>query len=162
MNYDEKEIELLAKQAKLDLESQYGKNIDEIDLYADVFSEDSKNEEFQGLGLEDTPLFEGGPGTIQVQAWKKKWSGYDIYMIDILNKRFIFRTINRFEYKQLLSIQNIDTLEREEIICQTVTLWPEEYNWKDTTKSLAGLPTSYSEVIMEKSGFTKEFTIEVI
>ncbi|MBY2476146.1 hypothetical protein KWV16_04580 [Clostridioides difficile] len=160
MNYDEKEIELLAKQAKLDLESQYGKNIDEIDLYADVFNDDSKSEELKNLGFEDIPLFEDGPGTIQVQAWKKKWSGYDIYMIDILKKRFIFRTINRFEYKQLLSLQNIDTLQREEIICKTVTLWPEEYDWKDTTE--AGLPTSYSEVIMEKSGFTKDFIIEVI
>ncbi|CZR97751.1 MULTISPECIES: hypothetical protein [unclassified Clostridioides] len=160
MNYDEKKIDLLAKQAKLDLESQYGKNIDEIDLYADVFNDGSKNEKLKDLALEDTPLFKDGPGTIQLQTWKKKWSDYDIYMIDILKKRFIFRTINRFEYKQLLSLQNIDTLEREEIICQTVTLWPENYDWKD--KSKAGLATSYSEVIMEKSGFTKDFVIEVI
>nr|WP_038811753.1 hypothetical protein [Clostridioides difficile] len=76
----------MAKQAKLDLESQYGKNIDEIDLYADVFNDGSKNEKLKDLGLEDTPLFENGPGTIQLQTWKKKWSDYDIYMIDILKK----------------------------------------------------------------------------
>lgn len=110
----------------------------------------------------DEPLFPGGPGKSQIQAWKKEWEGYDLYVTEVLNETFVFRTLNRFEYKQLISLQKIDALQREEIICQTVTLWPDSYTWKEMATSKAGVPSTYSDIIMEKSGFTKDYAIQVI
>jgi hypothetical protein len=49
---------------------------------------------------------------------------------------------------------------REETICQTVTLWPGDYNYKDMAVQKAGIPSTLSEIIMEKSGFTKNYAVE--
>lgn len=110
----------------------------------------------------DDVLFPGGPTKSQIQAWKKEWDGYDIYVTEILNETFIFRTLNRFEYKQLVSFIDINALQREETICQTVTLWPIEYDYTNMATGKAGIPSTYSEIIMEKSGFTKDYAIQEI
>ena len=110
----------------------------------------------------DTVLFPGGPLQSQVDSWKKQWTGYDIFASEIADNMFIFRTLNRFEYKQIVSLPNTDPLIREEIICETVTLWPEKYDWKRMATDKAGIPSTLAQVIMEKSGFTKEFSIQVL
>lgn len=110
----------------------------------------------------DEPLFPDGPTKIQVDSWKKQWTGYDIYVVEIMEEYFVFRTLNRFEYKQLIAIENIDPLQREEIICETVTLWPHSYKWNTMATEKAGIPSTLAEIIMEKSGFTKEYSIQVI
>lgn len=110
----------------------------------------------------DEPLFVGGPTKTQLDSWKKQWEGYDIYVTEIQEQYFVFRTLNRFEYKQVVALQNIDALQREEIICETVTLYPNEYKWDKMAKGKAGIPSTYSQIIMEKSGFTNEYAIEVL
>lgn len=185
-NYEE--LDALASQAKKQLEEQNGGSIENRNLYSDIEYDyegededadeeiayediynqiDIKNsseeyEEAPFLNLYDEPLFPGGPTRSKIEAWKKDWNGYDIYITEILNETFIFRTLNRFEYKQLVSLQNVDALQREEVICQTVTLWPDEYTWREMATTLAGIPSTYAEIIMEKSGFTKDFAIQVI
>lgn len=110
----------------------------------------------------DRRLFEGGPTETELDTWKKTWEGYNIYFVEIVGKTFIFRTINRFEYKQIVMRLNTDPLQREELICRTATLFPYDYSSKDMVGELAGIPTSYSQVIMEKSGFTEKYAIEVL
>lgn len=110
----------------------------------------------------DDVLFPGGPTKSQIQAWKKEWQDYDIYVTEILNETFVFRTLNRFEYKQLVSFIDINALQREETICNTATLWPLEYTFEEMATGKAGIPSTYSEIIMEKSGFTKDFAIQEI
>lgn len=119
-------------------------------------------EESPHLDPYDEPLFPGGPYKSQIEAWKKEWEGYSIYVTEILTEKFVFRTLNRFEYKQLISLQNVDALQREEVICQTVTLWPGGYEWKTMATDKAGLPSTLSDIIMEKSGFTKDYAIQVL
>lgn len=136
-------------------------NIDYDSLY-DISREKFQEEEVPTLNQYDELLFPGGPGKLQIDTWKKDWEGYDIYITEILNQTFIFRTINRFEYKQLITLQNVDALQREEVICQTVTLWPDNYTWKEMATTLAGIPSTYAEIIMEKSGFTKDYAIQVL
>ena len=72
----------------------------------------------------DTPIFEGGPGVSQVEIWKKQFTKEKIFHTQILEKHFVFRTLNRYEYKQIVAIENIDALYREEIICKTCVLRP--------------------------------------
>lgn len=110
----------------------------------------------------DEPLFVGGPTKSQLDSWKKQWEGYDIYVTEIQEQYFIFRTLNRFEYKQIVALPNVDALQREEIICETVTLFPYSYKWDVMAKEKAGLPSTFSQIIMEKSGFTNEYSIEVL
>ena len=78
----------------------------------------------------DTPIFEGGPGVSQVEIWKKQFTKEKIFHTQILEKHFVFRTLNRYEYKQIVAIENIDALYREEIICKTCVLWPYNYDFK--------------------------------
>lgn len=132
------------------------------ELYNLSNSEYSEPEVNHELRQYDELLFPGGPSKIDLDTWKKDWEGYDIYITEILNQTFIFRTLNRYEYKQLITLQNVDALQREEVICQTVTLWPQNYTWKEMATTLAGIPSTYAEIIMEKSGFTKDFAIQVL
>lgn len=134
----------------------------DFDKLYDIAKVKYEEEEVPTLNQYDELLFPGGPGKLQIDTWKKDWDGYDVYITEILNQTFIFRTINRFEYKQLITLQNVDALQREEVICQTVTLWPENYTWKEMATTLAGVPSTYAEIIMEKSGFTKDYAIQVL
>lgn len=110
----------------------------------------------------DDVLFPGGPTKSQIQSWKKEWDGYDIFVTEILNETFVFRTLNRFEYKQLVTFIDINALQREETICQTAVLWPIDYDYIKMSTEKAGIPSTLSEIIMEKSGFTKDFAIQEI
>jgi len=112
--------------------------------------------------IDDDPIFEGGPGASQVELWKKQFSNEKIFHTQVLEKHFVFRTMNRFEYKQLVSIQNIDALYREEIICHTCVLWPRNYNFKTMAAEDSGYPSTLAQIIMENSGFTKQYGIEVL
>ena len=110
----------------------------------------------------DTPIFEDGPGISQVEIWKKQFSKEKIFHTQILEKHFVFRTLNRYEYKQIVAIENIDALYREEIICKTCVLWPYDYDFKKMAGEDSGYPSTLAQIIMENSGFTKEYGIEVL
>ena len=110
----------------------------------------------------DTPIFEDGPGISQVEIWKKQFSKEKIFHTQILEKHFVFRTLNRYEYKQIVAIENIDSLYREEIICKTCVLWPYNYDFKRMAGEDSGYPSTLAQIIMENSGFTKEYGIEVL
>ena len=110
----------------------------------------------------DTPVFEGGPGLSQIDIWKKQFGVEKIFHTQILEKHFVFRTLNRFEYKQIVGIENIDALYREEVICRTCVLYPYNYDFKQMAKEDSGYPSTLAQIIMENSGFTKEYGIEVL
>lgn len=109
----------------------------------------------------DTPIFEGGPGISKVQLWKKQYGINNIYHTKILEKHFLFRTINRAEYEQIASLA-LDSLTNEELICKTCVLWPINYDYAMIGKEPAGYPSTLAQIIMENSGFTNEYGIEVI
>ena len=110
----------------------------------------------------DTPIFESGPGVSQVEIWKKQFTKEKIFHTQILEKHFVFRTLNRYEYKQIVAVENIDALYREEIICKTCVLWPYNYDFKRMAGEDSGYPSTLAQIIMENSGFTKEYGIEVL
>lgn len=108
------------------------------------------------------PIFEDGPSIAQVNLWKKQFSKEKVMHTKILDRDFVFRTLNRFEYKQIVAIENIDALYREELICQTCVLWPIAYNFQKMAEEDSGYPSTLAQIIMENSGFTKEYGIEVL
>ena len=111
---------------------------------------------------DDTPIFENGPGISMIDMWKKQFTKEKIFHTQILDKHFVFRTLNRYEYKQIVAIENIDALYREEIICKTCVLWPQNYDFKKMAAEDSGYPSTLAQIIMENSGFTKEYGIEVL
>lgn len=136
-----------------DYNIQYSPSDDDMAIY--------ENEDLY-VDPNDTPIFEDGPGTSQIELWKKQFTKEKIFHTQILDKHFVFRTLNRFEYKQIVSIENIDALHREEIICSTCVLWPFNYNFKKMANEDSGYPSTLAQIIMENSGFTKEYGIEVL
>ena len=128
----------------------------------DIQHEPNEYEDEYVLDPNDIPLFENGPGLSQVEIWKKQFGQEKVFHTQILDKHFVFRTLNRYEYKQIVAIENIDALYREEIICHTCILWPLHYDFKKMAVEDSGYPSTLAQIIMENSGFTKEYGIEVL
>lgn len=124
--------------------------------------------QYQAVAEEDydmgnnEPIFDDGPSIAQVNLWKKQFSKEKVFHTKIIDRDFVFRTLNRFEYKQIVAIENIDALYREELICQTCVLWPIAYNFQRMAEEDSGYPSTLAQIIMENSGFTKEYGIEVL
>lgn len=138
------------------------RNQSDIQEQYSIQHEPDYDEEYYEIDPDDSPIFEDGPGQAQIDVWKKQFSKEKIFHTQILDKHFIFRTLNRFEYKQIVSIENIDALYREEIICHTCVLWPLHYDFKKMAADDSGYPSTLAQIIMENSGFTKEYGIEVL
>lgn len=86
----------------------------------------------------------------KIEAWKKEY-GNRIYNTTLFGETYIWKAITRSEYKEIRQTPGDD---REMLICLQQTLYPEN---KETLKELfeekAGIPTTLSEEILEKSGF---------
>lgn len=62
---------------------------------------------------------------------------------------FIFRSLGRKEYREIVESTNITDCEKEEIICETCVLFPDKIDFSDCEE--AGLPTVLSKLILERS-----------
>lgn len=136
--------------------------VNNIDEY-NVSNQQINQQEYPDLDQYDEPIFPNGPLQSQINSWKKQYPfPYDLFIIEVMEQYFICRTLNRFEYKQIITLENTDALIREEIMCKTCTLWPENFTWKDMAKGKAGIPSLLAENIMERSGLTNNFSIQVL
>ena len=124
-------------------------------------SHDSEQPEFS-ISNKPEAIFEGGPTVAQIDEWKKQFDNEKIFHTKVLNRHFVFRTLNRYEYKQIVAIQDVDALYREETICRTCVLWPYNYNFKTMAVEDSGYPSTLAAIIMENSGFTDSYDIEVL
>ena len=183
-NASQEELNAMAEMAKKQLMKQNKEEADESFDYSEIMDETSNedniennnkyilnspiyaktsDEESLKLNSYDEELFNEGPTKSQIALWKKEWEGYDIYSIDLLEKySFVFRTLSRFEYKQLVSFIDINALQREESICNAAVLWPENYDYNIMSSQKAGIASTLAAVIMEKSGFTEDYVIQEI
>lgn len=105
----------------------------------------------------DELLFEGGPTRTELMSWKKQFEvdGHSVNLSEIGDDVFIWRTLNRVEYREIMNIPNTDPLQREEIICEVCVLFPYDYNFKAMAEQKAGVPALLAEQIMKESGFSK-------
>lgn len=190
MSEANKNLEDLAKAAKLKISQQQDSSNQQQqeDIYADIrneaesdvtysnynFNKPDSNDEIEMPTFEyyeeddvdirdaDEVLFENGPSFAQVEVWKKQYGEGKVLHTKIIDRHFVFRTLHRYEYKQIVAIENIDPLHREEIICSTVVLWPNKYDFKEMAIDDGGYPSTLAQIIMENSGFTKEYGIEIL
>lgn len=173
---DNKNLDDLTNAAKLKLQAQKKQEPSPTeDIYAEFREEENYpsieeapintiEESFQEnpINDEDFQIYENGPYFSQIEIWKKQYGQGHVLHTQIIDKHFIFRTLNRFEYKQIVAMQNVDALMREEIICSTCVLHPRNYDFKSMAANEAGYPSTLSKIIMENSGFTAEYGIEVL
>lgn len=175
----DKNLEDLTNAAKLKLNSQKKQEAtEETDLYAEFRDENDKalyptvtpapmenlEESFKEnpINEDDFQIYDSGPYMSQVEVWKKQYGEGHVIHTQVVEKHFVFRTLNRFEYKQIIAMQNVDALMREEIICSTCVLYPRNYNFKTMAAGEGGYPSTLSKIIMESSGFTSEYGIEIL
>ena len=97
-------------------------------------------------------IFEGGPTRDMIENWKRQYG--DIYMTKFDNETFIWRTLTRLEFKNLLNTEGDQTeWYREERLAELCVLWPLDYNHEEIMDGKAGIPAILADHIMNKSGF---------
>lgn len=104
--------------------------------------------------VDEDLLFPAGPTIEDVEEWKSRYNG-EVFLTDFEDGEiYLWRPINRKEYKSIMAIEGSTGMYREEAICQTVILWPKgNISTKLRTFGKAGVPTLLSELILEKSGY---------
>jgi hypothetical protein len=105
--------------------------------------------------LKEDAIFTGGPSRSEVASWKRQFEtdGHSVHLSEVGDEVFIWRTLNRTEYREIMALPNTDPLQREEIICEICTLFPYEYNFTSMASRKAGTPAVLADQMMHESGF---------
>lgn len=168
-NYDEDELQDAYRGFEEDKKEEYEpeleRPIDDEDEYgfeppprwggAEDYPEPPSFRQEGASFLKDDAIFEGGPSRTEVASWKKQFEqdGHYINLTEHADEVFIWRTLNRVEYREIMALPNTDPLQREEIICEICVLFPYEYNFTSMASRKAGVPAVLAEQIMQESGF---------
>lgn len=104
----------------------------------------------------------------KIAEWKKEYSS--VYKVNIAGYDFIFKPINRAEYRVLRKEaegidENVDRLQlrldNEEKVVKIATLYPEEEELKNILDSCGGVANVLSDWIMYYSGFAEEEVVKL-
>jgi len=141
-------------------------------MYEEVAGEDPEYKTMMGMGIEDikkdseaninneyTPIIEDGPTREDIELWKRQFPKSKIFRTVILDETFIYRTINRVEFKTLSARTDLNALTREEQICRICCLWP-QLTPQFIGEGDAGLIGSLAQTIMDTSGFVPPDEVE--
>lgn len=100
-------------------------------------------------------IFEGGPTYDQLQQWKSLYSN-EVFVTEFGEDVIIFRPIRRREYRDIYEVEgDPSNYYIEEQVCRKSILWPENYADQKMTFGKAGIPSTLSQMIMERSGFLR-------
>lgn len=139
---------------KWDLESAM-KEIQEENKEKLKQEEIKEPELIRGLWTEEewlTPITQGGPTRQEIEEWKDRYK--DVYFTAFDGETFIWRTLARPEYREIIRNTDLSMLDREEVITDKCVLFPRGFSCSNYTESRkAGVPSLLSEMIMDKSGF---------
>ena len=121
----------------------------------EMMEEEGFEEEYDESQLFDADgnelLFPDGPAINKVEEWKSQHG--EVFLTEFEEDVFLWKTLNRKEYKQIMKAQGADQFYKEERICEACVVYPDRYNFMAMAQGKAGIPTLLSELIMEKSGF---------
>lgn len=72
----------------------------------------------------------------------------NVYMHQIDDTVFVYRTLGRDEYRKIIESEELADMDKEEVICRSCLLYPEEFDFDNCS---AGLPTELCEIILKAS-----------
>lgn len=74
----------------------------------------------------------------------------NVFMVEIDGQVFIYRSLGRSEYREIMEDRRFHDIQKEELICSQCMLYPnpEEYDWEDKN---AGVPTELMKAILTDS-----------
>ena len=101
-----------------------------------------------------SPVFKNGPTREQVEAWKDKYE--DIYFTPFDGETYIWRTLYREEYREVVSKADMTVFDKEETFTDLCVLFPLNYSSISARQKKAGIPTTLFSMIMDKSGFVAQ------
>lgn len=99
--------------------------------------------EIEGQKEHNVPMVDLTEIYLQLQSEYKT-----VFIYQIEGYIFIYRPLGRGEFKRLIQDETFNDMQKEEIICQACTLWPEDFDFEDCE---AGVPTSLSKIIIKNS-----------
>ncbi|WP_225446649.1 tail chaperonin [Paenibacillus rhizovicinus] len=102
----------------------------------------------------ETEIFPEGPTRLEVEQWKEKYRG--VYFTPFDDEVFVWRTLERPEYKECIADRTLTQLDREEIYTEKCVLFPRNYSREKMRNDKAGIPSLLAEMIMDKSGFVAQ------
>ncbi|WAT23565.1 hypothetical protein O0R52_22555 (plasmid) [Bacillus halotolerans] len=102
-----------------------------------------------------SPAINNGPTRKEIEGWKEKYSGL-IYFVPFDGDVFIFRPLERPEYREIVSNTTLSALDREEVFTEKCVIYPNDFSLEKIKKSRAGIASLLAEMIMEKSGFVAQ------
>lgn len=73
----------------------------------------------------------------------------NIFFYQIGEQVFICRSLGRLEFKNIINNEELNDMDREEVICEMCTLFPEKYDFSECD---AGIPTNLTKNIIIRSG----------
>ena len=176
------DIDNMYEKAKQELESQSDqyeqlrkrKELLDAGLDPDSVEKEEVNEEIKNIKTDhivpedDYPIFINGPMKSTVSMWKKQYNhnvdGVEmghVFAVEVQGMYFVLRTLKRGEYMYLNSLQNQNAYTREEAIAHTCCLYT-VLDYKEMADLDAGIPATLAEIIMNASGFSKQYNIEVL
>lgn len=79
-------------------------------------------------------------------SFKEKYR--NLFMIQLGNQPFFYRALGRKEYRDLMSNKEVSDYEKEDILCEVCTVWPEDFDWEDCD---AGVPRELAKAILKNS-----------
>ena len=103
----------------------------------------------------DEEVFPGGPKYDQLQQWKSLYNN-EVFITEFGEDVIIFRPIRRREYREIYEVEgDPSNYYIEEQVCRKSILWPENYAEQKMAFGKAGIPSTLSQIIMERSGFLR-------
>lgn len=100
----------------------------------------------------------------QIEIWKEEYG--KIYKSIIDGKDYIWRRIKRKEYSEVMTMKDGEDIDeriynRQYAIAKLVILNLSEEELESDLEELAGLATTISDEVLEKSGFNSSGTVEL-
>ena len=90
--------------------------------------------------------------------YKKKYR--NIFMFQFEEQVFIYHSIGRKDYKEIVLNEELDAQEKEERLCKLCVIWPASYDFENCEE--AGIPTRLAEEIINNSYISKESRDKVL
>lgn len=72
----------------------------------------------------------------------------NLFMLQIGETAFFYRALGRKEYHDLVTSEEFNNFDKEELLCETCVVWPENYDWENCD---AGIPTELAKAILKNS-----------